>query len=52
MDPNPQVLKSGQQIQIAAASGTPWTVLHVLSWHRNTSCKDRVRAWTQIALWR
>jgi hypothetical protein len=50
-----QVLKSGQQIQMAAsaaATGTPWTVHHVLSWHRNTSCKDRVRAWTQIALWR
>jgi hypothetical protein len=47
-----RVLERGQRIQMAASSGAPWTVLHVLSWHRNTTCRGRPQAWTQIAFWR
>lgn len=30
----------------------PWTVLHVLSWHRRGTCGSQAEAWTQFAAWR
>jgi hypothetical protein len=29
-----------------------WTVLHVLSWHRQGTCGNQAEAWTQFAAWR
>jgi hypothetical protein len=30
----------------------PWTVLHVLSWHRQGTCGGESKSWTQFAAWR
>jgi microcompartment protein CcmK/EutM len=41
-----------QQLSTGDPAQPPWTVLHVLSWHRDGRCAGQAQAWTQFAAWR
>jgi hypothetical protein len=47
-------LEAGRTTQsvIGGAETSPWTTLHVDSWHRTGSCPGRAKTWTQWAAWR
>ncbi len=44
---NTTILQTGQRATVSIAP-VPWTVLHVVSWHR-VGCSSRTPAWTQLA---
>lgn len=51
------VLRTGERLEMsigeaAAPEEPPWTVLHVLSWHRDGRCTGQAQAWNQFAAWR
>jgi hypothetical protein len=47
------LLRAGTTGQIAVGlRPEPWTVRHVLSWHRRGKCGGQSGTWTQIAAWR
>ena len=47
------LLRAGDTGQIAVGlRPDPWTVRHVLSWHRRGKCSGQSGTWTQIAAWR
>lgn len=47
------LLRAGDTGQLAVGlRPDPWTVRHVLSWHRRGKCAGQSGTWTQIAAWR
>lgn len=52
--PDDGVLRHGERREITTGDPAqlPWTVLHVLSWHRDGRCGGQAQAWTQFAAWR
>lgn len=47
------LLRAGDTGQISVGlRPEPWTVRHVLSWHRRGKCGGQSGSWTQIAAWR
>jgi len=52
--PDDGVLRQGERQQLTTGDPAqlPWTVLHVVSWHRDGRCAGQAQAWTQVAAWR